>query len=195
MKLADSLKEIAQHLQAIGAPFAVVGGLAASARGEARFTRDIDLAVSVDDDPGAEQVLFELGQRGYRVITTVEHDAVGRLATARSLDPHGVVCDLIFATSGIEREVVSSAQSIEIFPEFAVPTATVEALLAMKVLSAVATRPRDWGDIQAMVRENPGFDQALVLRLLGKIEARGYARQQALVNKWHALNQQLDLKI
>jgi hypothetical protein len=149
----------------------------------------------VDDDARAEQILFELGQRGYRVLTTVEHDAVGRLATARSLDPHGVVCDLIFATSGIESEVVSLAQAIEIFPEFAVPTATVEALLAMKVLSAVATRPRDWGDIQAMVRENPGFDQALVLRLLGEIEARGYARQQALANKWHALNQQLDLKI
>jgi predicted nucleotidyltransferase len=47
MQLADSLKVLARHLDAIDAPFAVIGGLAASARGEARFTRDIDLAVSV----------------------------------------------------------------------------------------------------------------------------------------------------
>lgn len=105
------------------------------------------------------------------------------------------MCDLVFATSGIEREVVASAETIELFPEFAVPTATVEALLAMKVLSAVPARPRDWGDIQAMVRENPNLDEALVLHLLGEIEARGYGRQQALVNKWHALKRQLDLKI
>ena len=111
MRLAESLRELAGHLDAVGARFAVIGGLAASARGEARFTRNIDLAVSVDDDERAEQLLFELSQRGYRVITTVEHDATGRLATARSLDPHGVVCDLVFATSGIEREVVAMGAS------------------------------------------------------------------------------------
>lgn len=195
MKLADSLKDLARNLDAVGAQFAVIGGLAASARGEARFTRDIDVAVDVDDDEQAERILFELRQRGYRVVSTVEHDAVDRLATARSVDSRGVVCDLVFATSGIEREVVASARAIELFPDLEVPTASVEGLLAMKVLSAVPERPRDMGDIQAIVRANPGLDEGLVLQLLNQIEARGYGREQALASKWSNLKRQLRLEL
>ncbi len=91
MKLAESLRDLAQHLRAIHVDFAVIGGLAASARGEARFTRDIDIAVSVEDDARAEEILSQLGARGYRVMATVEQELVGRLATARSIDSRGVV--------------------------------------------------------------------------------------------------------
>jgi hypothetical protein len=195
MKLAEALKELAQQLEAVGAQFAIIGGLAASARGEARFTRDIDVAVAVDNDEQAERILFELGQHGYRVITTVEHDAVHRLATARSIDPRGVVCDLVFATSGIEREVVASAQRIELFPDLQVLTASVEGLLAMKVLSAAPERPRDMGDIQAIVRANPAFDERQVLSLLNRIEVSGYGRDQALATKWQMLKAQLRLEV
>jgi hypothetical protein len=149
--------------------------------------------VSVEGDAGAEKILFELRQRGYRVIATVEQELVGRLATARSIDPRGVVCDLVFATCGVEREVVASAQSIEIFPGVDLPTASVETLLAMKTLSAVPERPRDLGDIQAMVRANPEFDESAVRGLLMTIEGRGYARGQALAEKWEALKRQLQL--
>jgi len=193
MKLADSLRDLAQHLRAIHADFAVIGGLAASARGEARFTRGIDIAVSVEGDARAEEILFELGQRGYRVIATVEQELVGRLATARSIDVRGVVCDLVFATCGVEREVVASAQGIELFPGVDLPTASVEALLAMKTLSAVAERPRDLGDVQAIVRANPEFDESAVRGLLMTIEARGYARGQVLIKKWEELKRQLQL--
>lgn len=121
MKLADSLRDVARHLRAIHVDFAVIGGLAASARGEARFTRDIDVAVSVEADVEAEKVLFELRQLGYRVMATVEQELVGRLATARSIDTRGVVCDLVFATCGVEQEVVASAQDIELFPGWFCP--------------------------------------------------------------------------
>ena len=193
MKLADSLRDLARHLRAIHVDFAVIGGLAASARGEARFTRDIDIAVSVEGDTRAEEILFELGQRGHRVIATVEQELVGRLATARSIDARGVVCDLVFATCGVEREVVALAQEIELFPGADLPTASVEALLAMKTLSAVPARPRDLGDIQAMVRANPEFDENVVHGLLMTIEARGYARGQVLMKKWEELKRQLQL--
>lgn len=73
------------------------------------------------------------------------------------------------------------------------PTASVEALLAMKALSAVPERPRDFGDIQAMVRANPDFDEGAVQALLTTIEARGYARGQMLTRKWEALKRQLRL--
>jgi len=47
-----------------------------------------------------------------------------------------------------------------------VRAATAEALLAMKVLSASGERPRDLGDIAAIVRANHAFDEQAVLRLV-----------------------------
>lgn len=50
MKLADALTTLVGALGDHDCEFAVVGGLAASVHGEARFTRDVDVAVSVADD-------------------------------------------------------------------------------------------------------------------------------------------------
>lgn len=145
------------------------------------------MAVAVEDDAGAEAVIFSLSQAGYAVLATVEQEATGRLATARLQNAGGIVCDLIFATCGIEREVVESAEAIELFPGLVVPIATAEALLAMKTLSVSSRRARDLEDIRAIVRESPGFDEALVKRLLDTIERRGYARGENLLVKWQGL--------
>jgi hypothetical protein len=187
MKLAEALLDVSGHLREMDARFAIVGGIAASIRGEVRFTRDVDIAVVVDDDAQAEQCIYGLQQRGLVVVATVEQKTTGRLATARLNHPGGVVCDLVFATCGIEREVVAHADDIEVFPGQTLPTASVEALLAMKTLSSTSARPRDLEDIRAIVRANPRFDATVVLELLGKIEARGYARGQRLAEKWNSL--------
>jgi hypothetical protein len=55
-----------------------------------------------------------LSQRGYALDTTVEHTGTGRLATARTTSPSGAVIDLLFASSGIEPEIVSAAEQVEI---------------------------------------------------------------------------------
>ncbi len=51
-QLYRSLRTVAAKFSEVG--FALVGGLAVSARSEPRFTRDIDLAVAVDGDQQAE---------------------------------------------------------------------------------------------------------------------------------------------
>ena len=94
-----------------------------------------------------------------------------------------MICDLICATCGIEREIVDGAESLELFDR-AVPIASAEAIVAMKVLSASEQRPRDLGDLQAILRAQPDLDQALVLELLNRIAERGFARGQNLVDKW-----------
>ena len=57
--------------------------------------------------PVAEALSRELQGRGYQVLTVVEQTAQGRLATVRlqppGRSPRGVVIDLLFASSGIER--------------------------------------------------------------------------------------------
>jgi len=85
----------------------LLGGLAVSVRAEPRTTRDVDIAVVVEGDHEAEQIVREFWSRGYRLKTPpLEHLDVGRMATVRFLAPgedaRGVVVDLLFASSGIE---------------------------------------------------------------------------------------------
>jgi hypothetical protein len=54
----EQLRKAASDMTKIGAKFAVVGGLAVSARAEPRMTRDADLAIAVNSDQEAEQVIF-----------------------------------------------------------------------------------------------------------------------------------------
>ncbi len=79
--------------------FALIGGLAVSARSEPRFTRDADFVVAVSSDAEAESVAYDLMQAGYRLMTMLEQDARGRLAGLRLLSPATpVVIDLMFAS-------------------------------------------------------------------------------------------------
>jgi hypothetical protein len=52
--LERSLHAMVDHLRRLDRRFALVGGLAVSARAEPRMTRDADLAVVVNDDHDAE---------------------------------------------------------------------------------------------------------------------------------------------
>ena len=110
--LESALHRIAADLDRSHVNFALVGGLAVSVRTEPRFTRDADFAVAVASDAEAEALIRRLRAGGYEVAAIVEQDAVGRLATARltvSGEVEGPVADLLFASSGIEREIVASA--------------------------------------------------------------------------------------
>ena len=54
-----------------------------SARAEPRFTRDIDVAVMVDDDADGEGLVRSLLADRYRLLASIEQDQTGRLATVR----------------------------------------------------------------------------------------------------------------
>src|SRR4029078_4653122 len=108
ISLESALRRIQAELSAARVAFALVGGLAVSARTEPRFTRDADLATAVSSDGEAERLIRTLSRRGYAVGALVEQDAVGRLATVRLTDhapDQGPVIDLLFASSGIEPEI------------------------------------------------------------------------------------------
>lgn len=107
--LETVLRQICSDLAETRHAFALIGGLAVSARTEPRFTRDADIAVAVASDAEAEAVVRTLRSTGYEIEGVVEQDAVGRLATARlrrSAEPTSPVIDLLFASSGIEPEIV-----------------------------------------------------------------------------------------
>ncbi|OLC82383.1 MAG: hypothetical protein AUH72_06885 [Acidobacteria bacterium 13_1_40CM_4_65_8] len=81
--LEATLRQIHTDLTEIRTSFALVGGLAVSARTEPRFTRDADLAVALASDAEAEALIHSLRARDYGIEAVVEQEAVGRLATVR----------------------------------------------------------------------------------------------------------------
>jgi hypothetical protein len=157
-----------------------VGGLAVSLRTEVRFTRDADLVVAVADDNEAEALVFAMRQAGYVPFKLVEHELQRRLATARLESGEGTVVDLLFASSGIEPEIVQRAENLSLEEVGAIAVARAEELLAMKVLSMTPKRPLDRGDAHNLILFNPDLDLEAVRDNLRLITARGYHRDRDL---------------
>lgn len=170
-------------LDRIGRPYALVGGFAVAARANPRFTLDIDLAVAVDHDAGAEAVIRALHDRGYLVLATVEQEATGRLATARLRPPKAadVVVDLLFASSAIEPEIAGGAERLEVLPGLLVPVASIAHLLAMKLLARDdRDRPADADDLRHLSAVATDDDWAVAAEAVALIEDRGAHRGRSL---------------
>jgi hypothetical protein len=184
-RLEGALRSIALELERIRRAWALVGGLAVSARAEPRFTRDIDLAVAAPRDQDAEALVRGLVGSGYRVLATLEQEAAGRLATVRLETPEegpgAVVVDLLFASSGVEPEIVQEAEVLEVLPGLRVPVARGGHLLALKVLSVSPKRPQDLVDILALLREATPADIDQARRTAALIVKRGFGRGRDLV--------------
>jgi Nucleotidyl transferase AbiEii toxin, Type IV TA system len=181
-----ALRRIAGDLHAAGKRWALIGGLAVSARAEPRTTRDVDLAVSVAGDVEAEALVYVLQGAGYRVLAALEQTTLHRLSTVR-LSPRpegggGAIVDLLFASSGIEPEIVEAAELLEIVEGLSIPVARVGHLLALKTLARDdRRRPQDWDDIRALLAEATSADIEEARIALELITARGFHRDKLLV--------------
>lgn len=190
------LRRIATDLGDAQVRFALVGGLAVSARVEPRFTQDVDLAVGVPSDVEAEALVRMLTASGYSTAEVFEQTAVGRLATVRFDMKDGRALrkvDLLFASSGIEPEAVRDAQDVEIVAGLTVPVAQLPHLIAMKTLSVSERRPKDLIDLQAMIETASEEELAQARELTKLIVTRGYHNDRDLtteldshIRKWRA---------
>jgi predicted nucleotidyltransferase len=184
--LEVALRRIAQNLDDRGRRWALVGGLAVSARAEPRTTRDVDVVVEIADDADAEALVLDLQASGFRVVAALEQDSVHRLATVRLVTPggdaRGVVVDLLFASSGIEVEVARSADTIELLAGLRIPVARVGHLMALKLLARDdRRRPQDADDLRSLLKEATTGDLTEARDALSAIAARGYHRGRDLV--------------
>ena len=145
----------------------------------------------VNDDHDAETLVLELRSAGYEVAASVEQEATGRLATIRLLPRNPteqLVTDLLFASSGIEEEIVTAADDIVVFAGLSVPVATVGHLMAMKLLARDdRRRPADADDLRALadVAQSDDWEQARVAVEL--ITERGCALDRDLMTALEVL--------
>jgi hypothetical protein len=184
------LHRIAGALREEGARFALVGGLAVSVRTSPRFTRDVDLVVAVADDADAERLTAALVRRGWVPVHLAEQAAAGRLAQVRLAErsSSSALVDLLFASSGIEPEIVAAAEEMDVAPGLRLPVARTGHLLAMKVLARDdARRPQDAADLRALVDGASPVELGIARDAVRAVTARGYARGRDLEAALEAL--------
>ena len=177
-----TLLSIAKDLRQLELKFALVGGFAVGLRTEPRFTQDLDLAVSVVEDSEAEQATMELISRGYSLLAMVEQDSAERLATVRLVSPGTrIVVDLLFASSGIEPDIVEEAEVLDFSDTLALPVAQIGHLIAMKILSHdVTRRPQDRLDLSNLLKRCSPEQLELAMVSVRKIRERGFHRGKEL---------------
>ena len=175
----QELRNAVADLDALKVRWALIGGLAISVRSVPRFTKDLDFAVAVANDSEAEDVVHRLRGRGYQPLEVLEQDYVERLSGVR-LERGGsdVVVDLLFASSGIENEVVASATRLQVLPRLSAPVATTGHLIALKTL---AGRNQDLTDLGSLIPSASAQDLEIARQAVRLIQERGFNREQDIV--------------
>jgi predicted nucleotidyltransferase len=190
-RLLAVLQRVAEALDARAQPWALVGGLAVSVRAEPRFTRDIDVAVAVPDDDAAEALVAELTAQGFSLRLSLEQQALGRLATVRLLPPgehtDGIIVDLLFSSSGIERDICQAAERLSVVPGLEVPVARTGHLVAMKLLARAPDRLQDAADLIALLRDISPEERERAVAAVTRIADLGAHRGKPLRAELEAL--------
>jgi len=163
--------------------YALVGGLAVSFRTIERATKDIDFAIATKNDKDAERVVRAFQSLGFKPAQLFENKSQNVISTVRLLSDEfsGVYVDLLFSTSGIEKEIVALAEYIEILPGIKAYVASSSSLIAMKVLSSTNKhRRQDLIDLENLIKDvkQEEIDQAKYLIKI--IEERGFNQSKKL---------------
>jgi predicted nucleotidyltransferase len=100
----------------------------------------------------------------------------------------GIVVDLLFASSGIEPEIVEAAETIEISPGLKLPVATTGHLIALKLLARDDdSRPQDLADLRALLAVATADDMADAGAAIQLITQRGFNRGRNLTAMLNSL--------
>ncbi len=158
--LLAALGDLNAWLKATQTPGVIIGGVAASLLGRPRVTRDVDALVVLDETDwphflaAGEQLGF--APRRADALDFARQARVLLVQHVRS----GIDVDIVFGALAFEEEVVANAKQVHV-AGIGLSLPTPEDLVIMK---AVAHRPRDLGDIEAVLDAHPELDARRVRR-------------------------------
>lgn len=158
----DALRDLVAWLDEADAPGVIIGGVAASILGRPRATRDVDVLTILPADRW--ESFLAIGERfGFegRIDDPLGFAARSHVLLLRHR-PTSLQIDVSLGGLPFEEEAISRALRRDVGGVL-LPLASPEDLLIMK---AVAHRPRDVGDIEAILQVQQGLDLERVQRWL-----------------------------
>lgn len=154
--LAWKIVAVHEMLDSLRVPHQFGGAIALAWYRNPRATTDIDLNVTVTPED-ATPVLGALRHLGVS-ITDADCTAIAQDGQAR-VDWEGSYLDLFFATLDLHQEMASRSRMVRFGP-VEIPILAPEHLVVCKV---IFDRPKDWVDIEEMVRWGTEIDGVVVL--------------------------------
>jgi hypothetical protein len=184
MKLPEELQpyhEPLESLQNLIARFdqrgVVIGGIAVSVLGKARYTADLDAVflLSTQDIP---RFLKEAKQEGMepRIENAAEFGKKNRVLLLRHVSTDTEI-DISLGIMPFEQEIVERSKVQEFDDTLRVRLPTPEDLIIMK---AIAHRPKDMEDIRTLVDKYPNLDLARIKRWV-----KDYAKTMEAPELWN----------
>jgi len=145
--LQKTLVDAVNFLDTEGVPYALIGGLAVSLRGQPRMTADVAMVI-LADVPRSLALVRGLEATSFKPL----FDDVAEVVQKALILPlrhrvTNVKVDLALGLSGFERQTLARAERLSLAGAM-IAVATAEDLLIMKVL---AGRPQDDQDAQGLV--------------------------------------------
>jgi predicted nucleotidyltransferase len=145
----EAIREINTFLTKRKIPYVLIGGIAVQFWGEARFTKDVDITVSIPIEDTDEFVREISNNFKLRVKDIIEF--VNETRVLPIFAKNGCEIDISLALPGYEDYVMDRSQIIEIEKGNSVRICSAEDLIIHK---AVAGRQRDLEDIKGIIFRN-----------------------------------------
>jgi hypothetical protein len=166
--IAELLAELQRVFATLGLRWFLFGAQAAILYGVARLSADVDITLDLGDK-SSRDVVDALAAAGFEL--RVE-DVAGFVEATRVLPfvhrASRIPVDVVLAGPGLEDQFFAGMQE-RVVGEAHVPVVSAEDLVAMKVL---AGRPRDVGDVEAILRVHADdLDLHRIRTTLGLLEA------------------------
>lgn len=162
--LKEVLRRVLGWLDSEGVKGVVIGGVAASLLGRPRATRDVDLVVWLEDS-ALEAFVQSAGKHGFepRMDDALSFARQSRVLLVRHSDS-AIDVDIALGALPFEKRAIERRQQC-VLGDLTVPLPRAEDLIIMK---AVAHRPRDTADVEALLEANVDVDREYVRRVVGE---------------------------
>ncbi len=154
------------HLQQVGIPSIVVGGVAVAAWGEPRVTRDVDLKIQLPRQEAGR--LLEILSSGYEMLLPDPGEALRKQGMVFIQDTFGTRLDLLLADTPYDANAIQRGRQHEVQPGLVIRVCSPEDLIIYKLIS---TRLRDHEDVESVIRrQGNALDDKYVIGWLKEFE-------------------------
>jgi hypothetical protein len=160
------LVSLQERLEAANIPSALIGGLAVSAWGNPRLTRDIDIKVLLRRDE--RKRLLDLLGDDYRSLHADPDSALKHNGIVFVLSSDGKRIDIALADTAFDEQIIARAQLVEVLPNLKARVCSAEDLVVLKI---IAIRPQDQQDVATIIqRQGNNLNDAYILKWLKDFE-------------------------